>query len=552
MYFSLNKKILYSLIVFLLLLVLIFFVIFSTIYAKTLQDNRSMAYMRNQYVVNILVDSLRVKQQLSDIVEQYPELAEQRGLQISGKEVDILQKELSAEQQLNEELRRSYDSNREVMLAGAKIISASLIIVTLLIILLIILLNYWVIAPVEKLINISHNVSAGIFSKRLEQKSKHFKDEFDVLFSTFNTMLENTERNIEETKFREQFLQQLLDAIPEGIRVIDKDYNVIMANKAAYSLLSINGSCIGKKCYTSYGFDCDVCPQSIYTCPIQYLKKENKDLHTIHEVGKVPVHISATKLHLGKIPENYYIIEALHDLRGDVRFSHRQKVSSLAFLSTSIAHEMKNNLGAIRLILEGILDNDYKNIPDDDDKKKYLLMAYNQLVETVKTPERLLKLAQYSENDTATVDIGSAVKDMMLMIDYDAKRRGIDIVTDLSHDLYFIGNESDFKMIILNLAQNAIKAMPNGGILRVTGNKSDKLVILNISDSGIGISAESLKHIFEPFYSANDYAKSSGLGLAIVKSLMEKAKGEISVKSKLHKGTRFTLKFTKAQKTPKS
>ncbi|MBP1531885.1 MAG: HAMP domain-containing histidine kinase, partial [Alphaproteobacteria bacterium] len=281
------------------------------------------------------------------------------------------------------------------------------------------------------------------------------------------------------------------------------------------------------------------------------LKKENKDLHTIHEVGKVPVHVSATKLHLGKTSDNYYIIEALHDLRSDVRFSHRQKVSSLAFLSTSIAHEMKNNLGAIRLILEALLDNDYKNVSDDD-KKKYLLMAYNQLVETVKIPERLLKLAQYSENDSVLIDVFSAVKDMMLMLDYDAKRRGIEIITDIAPDLYFTGNDSDFKMVILNLAQNAIKAMPNGGILRVTANKSGKSVILNISDSGIGISADNLKHIFEPFYSANDHAKSSGLGLAIVKSLMEKAKGEISVKSKLQKGTRFTLKFPNAQKSPKS
>ena len=178
-----------------------------------------------------------------------------------------------------------------------------------------------------------------------------------------------------------------------------------------------------------------------------------------------------------------------------------------------------------------------------EEKRKYLQMAYNQLIETVKTPERLLKLAQYSENETDNIEVSTAVKDMMQMIDYDAKRKGINIVTDIEPNLSFIGNESDFKMIILNLAQNAIKAMPDGGELRISGEKSGRMVVLNVKDTGIGIEEDKIKHIFEPFYSANSYSKSSGLGLAIVSSLIEKAKGSIYVKSKIGKGTRFTVKL---------
>ena len=168
-------------------------------------------------------------------------------------------------------------------------------------------------------------------------------------------------------------------------------------------------------------------------------------------------------------------------------------------------------------------------------------MAYNQLVETIKTPERLLRLAQYSDNENVEIDVSDAINDMLLMIDYDAKRHGIAIKTQLTENLTFNGNEADFKMIILNLAQNAIKAMPNGGELILTTSNNRKNIKISIKDTGIGITSEKIKHIFEPFYSANDNVRSSGLGLAIVSDLIEKMHGRISVKSKVGKGTEFII-----------
>ena len=545
MYFKLNKKIIYSMLSFLAIMVIIFLVIFTNLYSQKLQDNQNSVYIRNQYVVSLLYDKVRMQKQLAEISAKYPELITDKNLLPLNQEINIAQQELSNEQKLSDELRQNYDNNREAIITGAKIVGISALFVIFFILLMLFLLDYWVIVPVEKLIEISNNVSAGIFSSRLQMpENRHFKDEFDILFHTFNKMLENTEQNIEESKLRELFLQQLIDAIPDGVRVIDKNFNVIMVNRAFYGLLKVKENCTGKKCYEAYGYDnCDGCPISRYNCPVRHFKDDTSDLHTIHEVGKMPLYVNATRLIFGKNKQDYYIVEAIHDLSGDVRFSHQQKVSSLAFLSTSIAHEMKNNLGAIRLILEGLLDNTSKDFDKDDTRLKYLTMAYNQLVETVKTPERLLKLARYSDADYGLIDVASAVKDMMLMIDYEAKRRGIVVITDIASDLSFWGNESDFKMMILNLAQNAIKAMPDGGELKITGIKRSNNMILSIKDTGIGIDEKQIKHIFEPFYSANSYAKSSGLGLAIVSSLIEKSSGTISVKSKVGKGTEFTIKI---------
>lgn len=544
MFISLNKKILYSLFAFMLLVGLIFFSIFINFYTQKLQENRDSVYLRNQYVVGLLMDNIRLQSIVSDIAKTQPALLEQEYYDFGGKKMDAAQRELSNEQKLSEELRQNYNNSQEAIKTGAKILLISLLVVLLMIFLLIVLIDYWVIRPINRLIHISNNVTAGVFSSRLPvTKSQVFKDEFDILYTTFNNMLDSTEQNIEQTKMRETFLQQLIDALPDGIRVIDNNKNVIMANIAFYNLLKIKNSCIGKKCYAAYGYKNSECPQSHYNCPLRYIAEGKEAFHAIHEVDKIPLYVNASKLNFGPRKNDYYVIEAFHDLSQDVHFSHQQKVSSLAFLSTSVAHEMKNNLGAIRLILEGFLENDYKDVADDDKHKKYLIMAHKQLVESIKTPERLLKLAQYSETDINDINIASAITDIALMVDYEAKRRGIEVSTEVDENIVLRGNEADFKMIILNLAQNALKAMPNGGKLSISGEKGDRYAFINVQDTGIGIEPEKIKHIFEPFYSANSTAKSSGLGLAIVNSLVEKAKGRISVKSKVGKGTTFTVKL---------
>lgn len=548
MFISLNKKILYSILVFLFVITCLFFLIFINFYARNLKDRQNSLYLRNQYVVDLLYDNISLQKQLAEIYEKYPNALPKYRLQSASQGIDLTQKELSKEQQLNAELQKNYNNNKEAIKVGAQIIGFSLFIVVLFIFLLIFMLDYWVIRPIEKLIEISRKVSLGIFSSRIAPQKGRFQDEFDILYSAFNKMLDNAEYNIEETKSREIFLQKLIDAIPDGIRVIDKNYNVIMANSAFHSLLHLKKSCVGQKCYRAYNHNCEGCPQRQYACPIKELLPDTEnnieDFHTIHEVGKIPLYLNATRLHWSKGNDSvYYIVEAFHDLSNDVRFSHQQKVSSLAFLSTSIAHEMKNNLGAIRMIFEGILSNYYSNVPDNDDQKKYLQMAYNQLVETIKTPERLLRLARYSDNEEVEINVEDAIKDMLLMIDYDAKRHGIAIKTQLEQNIKFRGNDADFKMIILNLSQNAIKAMPEGGELFLGARSKNNNVYLTIRDTGIGIDDDKLKHIFEPFYSANDNAKSSGLGLAIVSSLIEKMRGRIRVKSKIGKGTEFSIRI---------
>lgn len=549
MYFSLNKKILYSLLAFLFLTALLFLVIFINLYSQKISDNKNQTYMRNEYVVKLLNDNIRLQTKLAEIGQQYPDTLKDYNIYTISRELGSKRRELTNEQKLNDELMKNYNSNSEAIKTGAQVIGYSLFIIILLILLLLFLLDFWVIRPAQRVSDVSSQVSSGIYTSRLPVNSqKLFRDEFDILYSAFNQMLDNIENNIAESSRREIFLQHLINGIPEGIRVIDQNYNVIMTNRAFNQSLNLSEETSNQKCYAAYGYDeCDGCPEGKYNCPIKFMKKNKDDvLHTIHEIGKTPFYLNAAKMPINA--NNFYVVEVLHDLSNDVRYSHQQKVSSLAFLSTSIAHEMKNNLGAIRLILEGMLEDNPNSAVDFESQKKYLLLIHKQLVEAVKTPERLLQLARYSEEETGEINIADAVQDMLHMIDYDAKRRGIFADMQIADDAKIFGNDADFKMIILNLLQNSVKAMPNGGSLTITSSENTKNIMISVKDTGTGIDSKKLKHIFEPFYSATGKIKSSGLGLAIVKSLVGKMQGEIKVLSKVGVGTEFIMKFPRIKK----
>ena len=174
------------------------------------------------------------------------------------------------------------------------------------------------------------------------------------------------------------------------------------------------------------------------------------------------------------------------------------------------------------------------------------MLIYNELLNCIDVPERLLKLTRASTDDKQIVDCNSAINDVLGLLDFEAKSKGVNIVFSPSPDeLKITGNETDFKMAAINLILNAIKAMDANGILTIHINKDRNKVKISFNDTGIGISEENLTRIFEPFFTngREDRQRGNGLGLAITKSIVEKFGGHINVTSQVGVGSCFTLSF---------
>jgi cell cycle sensor histidine kinase DivJ len=142
-----------------------------------------------------------------------------------------------------------------------------------------------------------------------------------------------------------------------------------------------------------------------------------------------------------------------------------------------------------------------------------------------------------------------------------ARESGIDLVTRAPEDLPVMnGDPRAFKQIVLNLVSNAIKFTERGGMVTASAAVDGPRLVLRVTDTGVGIAADDLKRVGDPFFQAGKtYQRrheGTGLGLSIVKSLVALHAGEITVQSKLHEGTTVTvalpLAFTPPAPRPSS
>lgn len=551
MFVSLNKKIIYSIITLFIFTSLVFSFAFYKVYINKIQEEQIQTIQRNQQYINVLYRNIRLNKELNLILAANPKISlsdpsivENLSQHSEETQLKILNEERQNISNINQEYSRRYEAIQQ----SIRILELSSVLLILSIIMMAYLLARWILTPINRISQIAGKVAAGDLSVRIHREHQsHFTDELDQLILTFNQMLDNLQKVISEVKDKERFLQALIDSIPDGIRVIDSDYNIVVANKAyLHQVGAANQNCL--KCYAGSHGRNQPCDTAYYHCPLhELLHNHHRNIRVVQQFAHFPNrHLSINAAPLRYDDAKKYIVESIRDLSDDINFSHQQKLSSLGFLSTSIAHEIKNHLGALRMVLERLLDRFYKDKPDSSEEKKHLLLIYNELLNCIDVPERLLKLTRASTDDNEIIDCNSAINDVLGLLDFEAKSKGVNIVFSPSPDeLKITGNETDFKMAAINLILNAIKAMDANGILTIHINKDRNKVKISFNDTGIGISEENLTRIFEPFFTngREDSQRGNGLGLAITKSIVEKFGGHINVTSQVGVGSCFTLSF---------
>lgn len=557
MFISLNKKIIYSIVLLFFFTSIIFIYTFYKVYGNKIQEEQLQNINRNQQYFTLLNKNINLTKELHQIIKMYPQIKTSDSdflKNVNNQTTEAQIKQLTAESLRISENIKNYDNRYQAIQESFKILILSSLLIIIAILLLAYLMKLWILTPINRISAITQKVSSGDLSPRIgRDHSPKFTDELDFLITTFNKMLDNLQNFIIEIKNKEKFQQALIDSIPDGIRVIDEDHNIIIANKA-YKQQIGNKKC--EKCFASSHNRKTPCSYQEYHCPLhEIINNKHKNIRVVQQFANQPQkHLSINAAPLQYNGPTKYIIEAIRDLSDDINFSHQQKLSSLGFLSTSIAHEIKNHLGALRIILERLIDKFYTDKPDEAEDKKHIMLIYNELLSCIDVPERLLKLSRTVEDKKQEINCNNAIKDVLGLLDFEAKSKGINIeFVPPSSPPCISGNEADFKMAAINLILNAIKAMNANGTLTIKAESTNKKVKLSFNDTGVGIPPQNINRIFEPFFSdgRENQQKGNGLGLAITKSIVEKFGGNISVTSKVGVGSCFTLSFPQIKKLAK-
>ncbi len=231
-------------------------------------------------------------------------------------------------------------------------------------------------------------------------------------------------------------------------------------------------------------------------------------------------------------------MEALH------HEEHANRLASIGRLASGVAHEINNPLDIINQktgLMIDLLSLD-KGAPQDD----RLLPLANKVIEAVKRcgtiTRQLLDFARHMEPGIEPVDILEVANQVVSLLQREADHRNISISIDTRGQIPRLAcDRGGLQQIFLNLAENALAAMDRDGTIDILIIARKANLEIRVSDTGKGIEAENLNKIFEPFYSSRNEGWGAGLGLAITYGLVKEMGGDIKVKSKVNKGTRFVL-----------
>jgi PAS domain S-box-containing protein len=221
-----------------------------------------------------------------------------------------------------------------------------------------------------------------------------------------------------------------------------------------------------------------------------------------------------------------------------------EKLSSLGQLSASIAHEVNNPLSGILTYDQLLIKKTREGTLNPETALDYLGKMEKELIRCTRLIRNLLDFARQSPPSFRAVNINEVMTRAYELASHAAKLQHIQVVTELDATVPTITADFDqLQQVCTNLILNSIQAMPENGVitLRTLANVTD--VMMQVSDTGSGISPENVTKLFTPFFTTKREVKGVGLGLAVSYGIVQRHKGKIEVQSRLGKGTTISVRL---------
>ncbi len=363
----------------------------------------------------------------------------------------------------------------------------------------------------------------------------------------------------------QSYLNHLFESAPEGIAMSDENHIVQRVNKEFTKIFGYTQEdAVGRS------IDDLVAPRELLEEAESLTKsldegntasfesiRQRKDGKRIHvSVLVFPIKIGDKKMgHYGIYRDITGLIMAEEEKRElEDQLHHSQKMEAIGLLAGGIAHDFNNMLAVISGFSELIKR---KFAPENPTLKEYIDRIFDAAMTSADLIAKLLAFARKGKFKVVEADVNSIIQTVIGILEHTIDKR-INLTQQLKADNAIVmGDVAQLQNAILNIAVNAVDAMPNGGKLAFTTDTVilDKKYIklhssgiipgtylqMTIADTGTGMSEETITRIFEPFYTTKEAGKGTGLGLASVFGTIENHKGIIGVNSKVGKGTTFKI-----------
>ncbi|MDE2143373.1 MAG: HAMP domain-containing protein, partial [Elusimicrobia bacterium] len=388
-----------------------------------------------------------------------------------------------------------------------------------------------VLAPIGLLAAATAKIRGGDYRVTVPETSG---DEIGALARSFNEM----SRQLGRTTVSKDFFNDILDSIQDQVIVTDAAGLIVLVNPAVVKQLGwTREELIGRPADSLLDGGAASFRVPASNAAVNLLTKTG-------EKAAVLFSSSAIKATVGSAAGFIGAAKDVSDVRRlEARMHQSEKLSAVGQLAAGVAHEINNPLGVILGFAQGMA----RQLSAGDALELPIKSIEREALRCKALVQNLLTFARTSHPDRAAMDVNQTIEQSLSLIAPQAKIARVAVVTRLAAALPpVLGNKNQLEQVIMNLAKNAIDAMPDGGTLTLSTELQEagphSWVCLRFADDGAGIPASVLPKIFDPFFTTKPIGQGTGLGLSLVSEIVQKHSGEVSVESRPGR-TEFTVKL---------
>jgi two-component system phosphate regulon sensor histidine kinase PhoR len=394
--------------------------------------------------------------------------------------------------------------------------------------------------PIESATQVAIELTKGNYRARTYEDQE---DETGMLSKSINVLARNLQEMVKSQEMQQDRLGALIENMGSGLILIDSRGYINLVNRPYKEVFNVNPSEYLYKLYYEV-----IEHKGITEVVEEIFMTEQK----VKKQLIIPVNIERRYFEVYGVPiigtndEWKGILLVFHDITELKKLEQMRK----DFVA-NVSHELKTPITSIKGFSETLLDGAMENKQTLNDFLNIILKESDRLQSLI---QELLDLSKIEKQGFSLsiqqLDLADVLEDVVAIMKGKAAEK--EIVLEYKREekpVYIEGDVHRLKQVFINIISNAISYTPNQGVVYISSADSDRTVLTEIRDTGIGIEAGEIPRIFECFYRV-DKARSrnsggTGLGLAIVKHLVEAHKGTISVKSEVGKGTAFIIELPK-------
>lgn len=383
--------------------------------------------------------------------------------------------------------------------------------------------------------------------------ASHISSLYLAARETAATLAQEVDRRTAEAEVQQRFTEAIIDSLPISLYAVDRQHRIAAwnHNRELGEMGISRGAALGRNIFDVLTRQKREVLEQEFARVFETGEIERIEQETLTEAGETKHWL------ISKIPMRAeggqkvtHVITAGEDITGRVKadraVGRAEKLAAVGRLAAGIVHEINNPLATIAACAEAlesrVREGAFDASGEVDNLREYLGLIRDEAFRCKTITNGLLDFSRTRAGRHTNVNVVDVINSAARLVTHQQRGDKIDIVVQASEDIATVsGDEGHLQQAVVALATNAIDAMPMGGRLTLRTRVQSSSVLIEVSDTGVGISPENLARIFDPFFTTKEIGRGTGLGLAVCYGILTEHGGKLEVKSRVGVGTTFTI-----------